>query len=153
MKQIEFFFDVGSPYSYLAYHQLPKIAQAKGAEIVWRPMLLGGVFQATGNSSPATIPAKGRYSNIDLERWATYFGVPIQQNPHFPINTLQLMRGAVGMQLRSDAEFHNYLGAIFSAMFEHPRNLGDLNELAAVLEAAGISPALMMELVQDDHVK
>lgn len=153
MKQVEFFFDVGSPYSYLAYHQLPKIAQAKGAEIVWRPMLLGGVFQATGNSSPATIPAKGRYSNIDLERWATYFGVPIQQNPHFPINTLQLMRGAVGMQLRSDAEFHNYLGAIFSAMFEHPRNLGDLNELAAVLEAAGISPALMMALVQDDHVK
>ena len=43
MKQVEFFFDVGSPYSYLAYHQLPKIAQAKGAEIVWRPMLLGGV--------------------------------------------------------------------------------------------------------------
>ena len=153
MKQVEFFFDVGSPYSYLAYHQLPKIAQAKGAEIVWRPMLLGGVFQATGNSSPAAIPAKGRYSNIDLERWATYFGVPIQQNPHFPINTLQLMRGAVGMQLRSDAEFHNYLGAIFSAMFEHPRNLGDLNELATVLEAAGISPTLMMALVQDDHVK
>lgn len=153
MKQVEFFFDVGSPYSYLAYHQLPKIARAKGAEILWRPMLLGGVFQATGNSSPATIPAKGHYSNIDLERWAKSFGVPIQQNPHFPINTLQLMRGAVGMQLRSDAEFHNYLAAIFSAMFEHPRNLGDLKELAAVLEAAGISPALMMALVQDDHVK
>lgn len=153
MKQVEFFFDVGSPYSYLAYHQLPKIAQATGAEIIWRPMLLGGVFQATGNSSPATIPAKGHYSNIDLERWAKSFGVPIQQNPHFPINTLQLMRGAVGMQLRSEAEFHRYLAAIFSAMFEHPRNLGDLKELAAVLEAAGISPALMMELVQDDHVK
>ena len=153
MKQVEFFFDVGSPYSYLAYDQLPKIAQATGAEIIWRPMLLGGVFQATGNSSPATIPAKGHYSNIDLERWAKSFGVPIQQNPHFPINTLQLMRGAVGMQLRSEAEFHRYLAAIFSAMFEHPRNLGDLKELAAVLEAAGISPALMMELVQDDHVK
>lgn len=153
MKQVEFFFDVGSPYSYLAYHQLPKIAQAKGAEIVWRPMLLGGVFQATGNSSPATVPAKGQYSNIDLQRWAKHFGVPIQQNPHFPINTLQLMRGAVGMQLRSDAEFHRYLAAIFSAMFEHPRNLGDLQELAAVLEAAGISPALMLELVQDDRVK
>jgi 2-hydroxychromene-2-carboxylate isomerase len=153
MKQVEFFFDVGSPYSYLAYHQLPKIARAKGAEIVWRPMLLGGVFQATGNSSPATIPAKGQYSNIDLERWAKHFGVPIQQNPHFPINTLQLMRCAVGMQLRSDAEFHRYLAAIFSAMFEHPRNLGDLQELAAVLEAAGISPALMLELVQDDRVK
>ncbi|MRS97243.1 hypothetical protein GJQ57_01110 [Ralstonia pickettii] len=80
-------------------------------------------------------------------------GEPIQHNPHFPINTLQLMRGAVGMQLRSDAEFHRYLAAIFSAMFEHPRNLGDLQELAAVLEAAGISPALMLELVQDDRVK
>lgn len=153
MKQVEFFFDVGSPYSYLAYHQLPKIAQAKGADIVWRPMLLGGVFQATGNGSPATIPAKGRYSNVDLERWAKHFGVPIQQNPHFPINTLQLMRGAVGMQLRSDAEFHRYLAAIFSAMFEHPRNLGDLQELAAVLEAAGISLPLMLELVQDDRIK
>lgn len=153
MKQVEFFFDVGSPYSYLAYRQLPKIAQAKGAEIVWRPMLLGGVFQATGNSSPATVPAKGQYSNIDLERWAKHFDVPIQQNPHFPINTLQLMRGAVGMQLRSEAEFHRYLAAIFSAMFEHPRNLGDLQELAAVLEAAGISPALMLKLVQDDRVK
>lgn len=153
MKQVEFFFDVGSPYSYLAYHQLPKIAQAKGAEIVWRPMLLGGVFQATGNSSPATIPAKGHYSNVDLDRWAKHFGVPIQQNPYFPINTLQLMRGAVGMQLRSDTEFHHYLAAIFSAMFEHPRNLGDLQELAAVLEAAGISSALMLELVQDDRVK
>lgn len=153
MKQVEFFFDVGSPYSYLAYRQLPKIAQAKGAEIVWRPMLLGGVFQATGNSSPATVPAKGQYSNIDLERWAKHFDVPIQQNPYFPINTLQLMRGAVGMQLRSEAEFHRYLAAIFSAMFEHPRNLGDLQELAAVLEAAGISPALMLKLVQDDRVK
>lgn len=153
MKQVEFFFDVGSPYSYLAYHQLPKIAQAKGAQIVWRPMLLGGVFQATGNSSPATIPAKGHYSNVDLERWAKHFGVPIQQNPHFPINTLQLMRGAVGMQLRSEAEFHRYLAAIFSAMFEHPRNLGDLQELAAVLEAAGISPTLILELVQDDRIK
>lgn len=153
MKQVEFFFDVGSPYSYLAYHQLPKIAQAKGAQIVWRPMLLGGVFQATGNSSPATIPAKGHYSNVDLERWAKHFGVPIQQNPYFPINTLQLMRGAVGMQLRSDAEFHRYLAAIFSAMFEHPRNLGDLQELAAVLEAAGISPALMLELMRDDRIK
>ncbi|WKZ87692.1 DsbA family protein [Ralstonia pickettii] len=79
--------------------------------------------------------------------------MPIQLNPHFPINTLQMMRGAVGMQLRSDAEFHRYLATIFSAMFEHPRNLGDLQELAAVLEAAGISPALMQELVQDDRVK
>ena len=96
-------------------------------------MLLGGIFQATGNNSPATVPLKGKHSLIDLERWARYFQVPFSPNPHFPLNTLQLMRGAVAMQMRSDEEFHRYLSAIFSAMFENPRNLNDLQELAAVL--------------------
>lgn len=153
MKQVEFFFDVGSPYSYLAYRQLPKIAQARNAQIVWRPMLLGGVFQATGNSSPATVPVKAMYSMVDLERWARYFDVPFKHNPHFPINTLHLMRGATGMQMRSDEEFQRYLSAVFSAMFEKPRNLGAPEELAAVLEAAGISPALFLELTKDNEVK
>lgn len=153
MKQVEFFFDVGSPYSYLAYHQLPKIARARNAEIVWRPMLLGGVFQATGNSSPATVPMKARYSALDLERWARHFDVPFRHNPHFPINTLALMRGATGMQMRGEAEFQRYLSAVFSAMFEQPRNLNAPEEFAAVLEAAGISPLVVLELTRDDKVK
>ena len=153
MKRVEFFFDVGSPYSYLAYRQLPKIASAKGADIVWRPMLLGAVFQAAGNASPATIPMKSSHLTVDLERWAKYFNVPFKSNPHFPINTLQLMRGAIGMQMRGEEEFQRYLSTIFSAMFEHPRNLGNPEELAAALEAGGISPALFMELIADDKVK
>lgn len=153
MKKVEFFFDVGSPYSYLAYHQLPKIAKARNAEIVWRPMLLGGVFQATGNSSPATVPVKGQHSTIDLERWAKYFDVPFQNNPNFPINTLLLMRGATGMQMRGDAAFQGYLSAVFSAMFEKPHNLNDPSELAAVLDAAGIAPSLVLELASDATVK
>lgn len=153
MKQVEFFFDVGSPYSYLAYHQLPKIANARNAEVVWRPMLLGGVFQATSNTSPATVPLKAKYSMLDLARWAKYFDVPFRNNPHFPINTLHLMRGAIAMQMRSDEEFHRYLSAIFSAIFEKPRNLGAPEELAVVLETAGISPILFLELIQDDKVK
>ncbi len=153
MKQVEFFFDVGSPYSYLAYHQLPKMAKARNAKIVWRPMLLGGVFHATGNASPAAVPLKAKHSQIDLERWARYFNVPFAPNPHFPINTLQLMRDAVGMQMRGDEEFHRYLSAIFSAMFEKPRNLTDPQEVAAVLESAGFSPMDIMTMVQDDKVK
>ncbi|MES2265066.1 MAG: 2-hydroxychromene-2-carboxylate isomerase [Pseudomonadota bacterium] len=153
MKKVEFFFDVGSPYTYLAYHQLPKIAKARNAEIVWRPMLLGGVFQATGNSSPATVPIKGQHSMVDLERWARHFDVPFQHNPYFPINTLHLMRGAAGMQMRSEEEFQRYLAAVFSAMFEKPRNLGAPEEVAAVLEAAGVSPLLFLELVKDEQVK
>ncbi|HXA45988.1 MAG TPA: DsbA family protein [Burkholderiaceae bacterium] len=93
-KQVEFYFDFGSPYSYLAYHQLPKIAKARNAENVWHPMLLGGVFQATGNHSPVEIVAKGKHLAVDLLRWTRQFDVHFTMNPHFPINALPLMCGA-----------------------------------------------------------
>jgi 2-hydroxychromene-2-carboxylate isomerase len=152
-KQVEFLFDVGSPYSYLAYKQLPKIAAANGAEILWTPVLLGGIFQATGNHSPAEIPAKGAYSGTDLKRWAQHFGVTFAMNPHFPINTLQLMRGAVGMQMRSDAEFHTYLDAVFTSMFGKPLNMGQPDVFASVLANAGIDLDLFMSLINDPAVK
>ncbi|MFH1872433.1 MAG: 2-hydroxychromene-2-carboxylate isomerase [Pseudomonadota bacterium] len=152
-KPVEFLFDVGSPYSYLAYHQLPKIAKAKGATILWRPVLLGGLFQATGNRSPIEVPAKGRYSMIDLQRWANVYGVRLTMNPHFPINTLSLMRGAVAMQMRTDAEFQRYLSAIFSAMFEMPRNMNDPAEVVAVLQSVGFDPTSFMELISSSAVK
>jgi len=152
-KQVEFFFDVGSPYAYLAYHQLPKIAARRNARIVWRPMLLGGVFQATGNRSPVELPAKARYSLIDLQRWARHFDVPMTMNPHFPLNTLQLMRGAVAYQLRGEAEFQRYIAAIFGAMFERPRNLGQAEEVAAVLRENGFDPEQFQSLISDPAVK
>ena len=152
-KQVEFFFDFGSPYTYLAYHQLPKIAAMRAAAIVWRPMLLGGVFQATGNRSPIEVPAKGRYSLIDLQRWAQHFDVPMTMNPHFPINTLTLMRGAVAMQARGEAEFQRYIAAIFCAMFERPRNLGQAEEVSAVLSESGFDPVQFQRLVSDPAVK
>jgi len=152
-KQVEFLFDVGSPYSYLAYRQLPKIAAANGAEILWTPVLLGGIFQATGNHSPAEIPAKGAYSGSDLKRWARHFGVTFEMNPHFPINTLQLMRGAVGMQMRSDAEFHTYLDAVFTAMFGKPCDMGQPDVVASVLANAGVDLDLFMSQIKDPAVK
>ena len=152
-KTVEFLFDVGSPYTYLAYHQLPKIAEAQGAGIVWTPVLLGGIFQATGNKSPAEVPAKGRYSNVDLQRWANAYGVNIEMNPNFPINTLPLMRGAVAMQMRGDEEFHRYLRAIFSAMFEKPRNLNVPAEIGAVLADVGFDPGDFTALISDQSVK
>ena len=104
-KSVDFYFDFGSPAAYLAATQLPHICADTGAELVWRPMLLGGVFQATGNVSPANIPAKGRYMNADMARYAKAYDVPLVVNPHFPINTLTLMRGAAGMQLKQPARF------------------------------------------------
>ena len=153
MKQVEFYFDVGSPYSYLAYHQLQKIARDKGALILWRPMLLGGVFQATGNHSPAQIPLKSEHLNVDLARWARHFGVPFAQNPFFPINTLQLMRGATGLQMRDESAFGRYLAEVFDAMFHQPRDLQQPEEVVRVLKKAEIDPEMFMALIQDPEVK
>jgi len=152
-KQIEFWFDVGSPASYLAWFQLPKIAAARGAEISWRPMLLGGVFQAIGNRSPVELPAKGRWMHDDLPRWAARYGAPYERNPHFPINTLTMMRGAVAMQQKSPEDLERYLEAIFPAMWAHQRNMGDPEQLAAVLGAAGFDAAEYMAMVADPAIK
>ena len=83
---------------------LPGIAAAHGAEVIWQPMLLGGVFKATGNHSPAEIPAKSKWMHLDLQRWAARYGATFTRNPHFPINTMTIMRGAVGMQPRAGGE-------------------------------------------------
>ena len=152
-KQVEFYFDFGSPYTYLAFHELPKIAKKHQAEIVWRPMLLGGVFQATGNHSPAEVPLKGKHLDVDLQRWAKQFGVGYTANPHFPINTLALMRGAVGLQMRDEAQFQRYLSAVFSAMFEKPRNMNPPEEIAAVLQQAELDPVAFLAMIGDQAVK
>ncbi|KJH80590.1 2-hydroxychromene-2-carboxylate isomerase [Stutzerimonas stutzeri] len=152
-KTVEFFFDLGSPAAYLAWTQLPALCERAGAELRYRPMLLGGVFQATGNSSPATVPAKGRYMTTDLLRHARRYDVPFDFNPHFPINTLALMRGAVGYQLQQPKDFPRYLDALFKALWVDQRNLGDERILAAVLAEAGLEPEQFHALVTDEHVK
>ena len=152
-RTVEYFFDVGSPTAYLAWTQLPKIAAETGATIAWRPMLLGGVFKATGNASPVTVPAKGRWMNDDIARWAHRYGVPFAFNPHFPINTLTLMRGATGLQMRRPADLPRYLDVVERAIWEAPTNLGDPAVLAATLSAAEFDADEFAALVADPDVK
>jgi 2-hydroxychromene-2-carboxylate isomerase len=135
-KTVEFYFDVGSPASFLAYRQLPDMAKQAGANIHWKPILLGGVFQATGNASPAMVPAKGAWMQQDLQRWAKRADIEFRYNPHFPINTLLLMRGATAF-LHGGA-LEPYLATIMKAMWVDQRNLSDTEELSRVLGAAGI---------------
>jgi 2-hydroxychromene-2-carboxylate isomerase len=116
-------------------------------------MLLGGVFKATGNVSPVNVPAKGRWMGADLARHAALYGVPFAFNPHFPVNTLTLMRGAVGLQMRQPDKFSAYVDAVFDALWVHPRNLGDAAEVAAVVSAVGMAPDAFMALVSDVDVK
>lgn len=152
-RTVEFFFDFGSPASYLAWTQLPAICRATGATLAYRPMLLGGVFQATGNVSPVTVPAKGRYMLADLTRFALRYGVPLRFNPHFPINTLTLMRGAVGLQMRDPARFDAYVTTIFNAMWVDGLHMGDPGVVTEVLGRAGFDARALLELTADPAVK
>jgi len=153
MKTIEFWFDFGSPTTYLAHTQLPRIAAETGAQLAYKPMLLGGVFKATGNASPVLVPAKGRWMGQDIARWARRWGVPFAMNSHFPINTLMLMRGAMGLQMKQPALFAAYVDAVFNALWVQGRDLGQPAEVAAVLAPLGISAEAFMALVADAEVK
>ncbi|SDT49028.1 2-hydroxychromene-2-carboxylate isomerase [Pseudomonas prosekii] len=152
-KTVEFFFDLGSPATYLAYTQLPKICAQTDSQLVYKPMLLGGVFKATGNASPAMIPAKGRYMFKDLDRYAQRYDVPLKFNPHFPINTLMLMRAVTGMQVRHPERFQAFIDCLFSALWVEGRNLDDPTTVAAVLTENGFEPNAVLALTADEHIK
>jgi 2-hydroxychromene-2-carboxylate isomerase len=152
-KSVDFFFDVGSPASYLAWTQLPAICEKYGANLVYRPMLLGGVYQATGNASPATIPAKGRYTQIDYERHARRYGVPFRGNPHFPIITLFLMRAVTGIQLRQPDRLQQLLACVFKGLWIDALDLNQAQLTADVLKGGGFDPAEIERLTQDPEVK
>jgi 2-hydroxychromene-2-carboxylate isomerase len=151
LKSLEFFFDFGSPTTYLAHTRMPVIASRTGAEIVYRPMLLGGVLKATGNQSPAFIKAKSKWMDGDLKAFARRYGVPYERNPWFPINTMMLMRGAVAMQ--KENRLAPYANAIFHAMWVEPQNMNDPQIVGTVLAKAGFEPKQMLAAIEDQSVK
>lgn len=152
-QAVEFYFDVGSPAAYLAWTQLPGIAREADVEIEYRPFLLGGVFQATGNRSPMEVPAKAQYMLDDLQRFARRYGVPFAHNPHFPINTLTLMRGALGLQMREPARMVPYVDAVCRAIWVDGKNMNDPATVAGVLAGAGFAPENILALAADPAIK
>ncbi len=152
-KTVEYYFDFGSPAAYLASTELKALASDTGATVVWRPMLLGGVFVATGNHSPASVPAKGKYIFADFARFAKRYGVPLKINPFFPINTITLMRIAVGLQLRNDPRFMDYCTAMYRAIWVEAQNMNDPATVGAVLQAAGFDAPALLALASEQAVK
>ena len=150
-KELEFFFDYGSPFSYLADTQLKGLAERTGARVVCRPMLLGGVFKETGNASPIAIEAKRKYMMIDLERWAKHYGIQTPNNPHFPINTIRLMRGAIAAERLG--VFPAYHSAIFDAFWREGFNLGEAAVVREVIERAGLDAERIVAASEDQAVK
>ncbi|NRA03192.1 MAG: 2-hydroxychromene-2-carboxylate isomerase [Myxococcales bacterium] len=152
-RTLEFCFDYGSPYSYLADTQLDGVRARTGAGLVYRPILLGGVFKATGNRSPGEEPveAKRRYGAVETRRWVEYYGVPFSHNPFFPINTLAIMRACVAAQQLGQFEpFHR---AIYPAFWVEGLDLGDPGVFAGVLEKAGLDPVRIREWAARQEIK
>lgn len=116
MKQVEFYYDLVSPYSYLAYGRLRGICEERGAEIVLRPMLLGAVHNTVGIQAPIQNPVKGRYSGKDVHRWAAYYGLPMKFPQPFPFRSLKTMRAAMFLQTRGGLEA--FTGEAFELYWE-----------------------------------
>ena len=98
MATVEFFYDCSSPWTYLAFHRIEEICAATGAQLAWRPILVGGVFNAVNRSvyehRAKPVPAKARYYRKDLQDWARATGLDIGEPPVFPVNSVKAMRGA-----------------------------------------------------------
>lgn len=150
-KTVEFFFDYGSPNVYIAYTQIFKIADRTGATIIWKPALLGGIFNAIGNRAPATLPPKAKWMWQDLNRFAARFGVPFKLNSHFPVNTVPHMRGAL-VALR-DGYLQQYSDIMFKAIWIDDVNTADTAEFARVLNEGKLDAAKIMAEMQEPAIK
>jgi 2-hydroxychromene-2-carboxylate isomerase len=156
MDGIEFHFDFGSPNAYLAHRVIPGIEERTGARFRYVPVLLGGVFKATGNRSPAEafrdIPSKRAYMELETRRFLARHGIAdFRRNPWFPVNTLALMRGAVAARL--EGCFERYVEAMFHAMWSDPKKLDEPEVIRAVLAANGLDAGRLLERAQSPEVK
>jgi 2-hydroxychromene-2-carboxylate isomerase len=154
--RVQFLFDFGSPNAYLSHKVLPGIAQRCGVGIDYVPVLLGGLFKMTGNRSPAEafagIKNKPEYAALETRRFVRRHGLDAYRfNPHFPVNTLQIMRGAVAAKRLG--VFERYVDAVFSAMWEQGLKMDDPAVIESALASAGLDAAALMAAAQDAEVK
>lgn len=150
-KSVEFFFDYGSPASHLAFFELRRIAREASAEILWRPILLGGVFKAINSHSPVEIAPKGKWMMWDLANHARRYGVPFAHNPHFVINTLAIMRGAIVAERRGELE--RYSEAMFYAIWRDALDMDDPAVIGQALQKQSFDAKAYFAGVQDSSVK
>lgn len=154
--KVEFHFDFGSPNAYFTHKVIPGIEGRTGAKFEYVPVLLGGVFKLTNNQPPMVqfkgIKNKGEYQRLEIKRFIKKHGLTrFQMNPHFPVNTVQIMRGAVASQ--ATGTFQRYLDVVFAAMWEEGKKMDDPEVIAATLAAAGLDGADTLRRIQEQGVK
>jgi 2-hydroxychromene-2-carboxylate isomerase len=154
--KVEFHFDFGSPNAYLAELVIPSIEQRTGVKFDYVPVLLGGIFKATGNMSPADslrgIKNKPEYMALETERFIRRHNITTYRpNPFFPVITLMLMRGAVAAQL--EGVFEPYFRAAFHHMWEEPKKMDDVEVFRAAFKSSGLDADRLIARAQQDDVK
>lgn len=153
---VQFLFDFGSPNAYLSHKVIPEIEARSGAKFEYVPILLGGLFKLSNNRSPAEanaqIPAKRAYGLLELNRFVNKHGLTqYRSNPYFPVNTLQIMRGAVAAQ--SLGCFESYVDAVFASMWERRKKMDEPEVIASELAAAGLDASALIAASQQPDVK
>ena len=156
MRTVEFHFDFGSPNAYLCHLVIPQIEHRTGATFVYVPILLGGVFKLTNNRSPAEslagIRNKPEYQRLETARFIKRHGITrFTPNPHFPVNTLVVMRGAVAASRLG--VFERYVDEVYRHMWAEPKKLDDPGVLRAALTQSGIDADAILALTQAQDVK
>lgn len=154
--KVQFQFDFGSPNAYLAARVIPDIERRTGTKFDYVPVLLGGIYKLTGNSSPADylrgIRNKSEYMALETERFIARHGITnFRRNPFFPVNTLQLMRGAVAAE--AEGVFWPYFQAVYHYMWEDPRKMDDPDVAREALISSGIDAGRIVARSQDPAVK
>lgn len=153
---VEFHFDFGSPNAYLSHLVIPAIEKRTGVKFEYVPILLGGIFKATNNVSPAVslkgIKNKPEYLALETQRFLSAHGITrYERNPHFPVNTLQLMRGAIYAQ-HTDY-FENYVDEMYRHMWAEPKKMDEADVIEAALAESGLPVSEIMAGFQDPAVK
>jgi 2-hydroxychromene-2-carboxylate isomerase len=154
--KVEFHFDFGSPNAYFAHKVIPAIEQRTGAHFDYVPILLGGVFKLTNNQPPMVqfkgIKNKGEYQRLEVRRFIKKHGlIRFRMNPHFPVNTVQIMRGAVAAG--SGPALQRYVEVVFQAMWEEEKKLDDPEVIRTSLDAAGLDGQGTLARIQEQAVK
>ena len=153
---IEFFFDCSSPWTYLAFHNIPPLAAEFGEEIVWKPILVGGVFNAVNPSVYASrekpVPAKARYMLKDLNDWARLSGLAIKMPPSvFPVNSVKAMRGCIW--LLPQGKMVDFATKTFEAYWGRDEDISKDDVLTRICESAGVAPKSFFEAIASSDIK
>jgi 2-hydroxychromene-2-carboxylate isomerase len=153
---VEFHFDFGSPNAYFAHRVIPGIEQRTGVRFTYVPILLGGVFKLTNNQSPIMqfkeVKNKLPYSQLEIRRFIKKHGLTrFKMNPNFPVNTVQIMRGAVAAEM--DGSLSKYVEAVFQSMWENGLKMDDAEVIRTTLDAAGLDGARTLARIQEPDVK